>query len=225
MGPILVRFWDTMAILRGQNIDLEAQLYECTDLASSDLARSYDKTLYWIGRPLQWRHNRRNGVSNHQPHDCLLNRLFGRGSKKSYKTAKLRVTGLCVGNSPVNGEFPAQMASNAENVSIWWRHHDNLVGIGMFCGDPECRGQNRLGLTLQRLTMMAAAVRLYSVCGYICYEACLICRGFSSSTAKFGKSNFGLTLNSLKRLAHHDNWLDMCDIMTKTTRSLWLKRW
>ena len=37
---------------------------------------------------------------------------------------KLRVTGLCVGNSPVPGEFPAQMASNAENVSIWWRHHE-----------------------------------------------------------------------------------------------------
>ena len=35
----------------------------------------------------------------------------------------LRVTGLCAGNSPVTGEFPAQMASNAENVSIWWRHH------------------------------------------------------------------------------------------------------
>ena len=30
---------------------------------------------------------------------------------------------LCVGNSPGTGEFPAQMASNAENVSIWWRHH------------------------------------------------------------------------------------------------------
>ena len=26
--------------------------------------------------PLQWRHNERDGVSNHQPHDCLLNRLF-----------------------------------------------------------------------------------------------------------------------------------------------------
>ena len=25
---------------------------------------------------------------------------------------------------PVTGEFPAQMASNAENVSIWWRHHE-----------------------------------------------------------------------------------------------------
>ena len=24
---------------------------------------------------------------------------------------------------PVNGEFPAHMASKAENVSIWWRHH------------------------------------------------------------------------------------------------------
>ena len=36
---------------------------------------------------------------------------------------KLRVTGLCAVNSPKTDEFPAQMASNAENVSIWWRHH------------------------------------------------------------------------------------------------------
>ena len=27
------------------------------------------------------------------------------------------------GNSPMTGHFPAQMASSAENVSIWWRHH------------------------------------------------------------------------------------------------------
>ena len=39
------------------------------------------------------------------------------------ETSKLRATGLCEGNSPVTGEFPAQRASNAENVSIWWRHH------------------------------------------------------------------------------------------------------
>ena len=44
--------------------------------------------------------------------------------RRSKKTPKLRVTGLCEGNSPVTGEFPAQRASNAENVSIWWRHHD-----------------------------------------------------------------------------------------------------
>ena len=30
---------------------------------------------------------------------------------------------LCVWNSPLNGEFPAQRVSDAENVSIWWRHH------------------------------------------------------------------------------------------------------
>ena len=69
---------------------------------------------------LQWRHNWHNGVSNHQPHDCLRCRLF---SRRSYETSKLRVTGLCEGNSPMTGEFPAQRASNAEEVSIWWRHH------------------------------------------------------------------------------------------------------
>ena len=72
------------------------------------------------GISLQWRHNEHDGVSNRQPHHLLLNRLFRRRSKK---TSKLRVTGLCVGNLPVTGEFPAQMASNAENVSIWWRYH------------------------------------------------------------------------------------------------------
>ena len=74
----------------------------------------FDKTL-------QWRHNWCDSVSNHQPHDCSLNRLFRRRSKK---TSKLRVTGLCAGNSSGTGEFPAQMASYAENISIWWRHHD-----------------------------------------------------------------------------------------------------
>ena len=71
-------------------------------------------------KPLEWSHNGRDGVSNHQPCDCLLNRLFRR---RSMKISKLRVTGLCEGNSPVTGEFPSQRAINAENISIWWRHH------------------------------------------------------------------------------------------------------
>ena len=66
-------------------------------------------------------------TSNHQPHDCFLNRLFRHRLKKR---SKFRVTGLCAGNSPEAGEFPAQMASNAEgfhtmtslciNHSILW---------------------------------------------------------------------------------------------------------
>ena len=79
--------------------------------------------------PLEWRHNAHDGVSNHQPHDCLLSRLFRRRSKK---ISKLRVTGLCEGNSPVTGEFPAQRASNAENDSIWWRHHECHKGTLRF---------------------------------------------------------------------------------------------
>ena len=70
--------------------------------------------------PLHIRHNGRGGILNHQHHDCLLICLFCHRSKK---TSKLRVTGLCEGNSTVTGEFPAQRASNAKNGSIWWRHH------------------------------------------------------------------------------------------------------
>ena len=51
------------------------------------------------------------------------------------KTSKLRVTGLCEGNSPMTGEFPSQRASNAENVSIWGRHH---VEIWIYSAVPLC---------------------------------------------------------------------------------------
>ena len=72
-----------------------------------------------------WRHNGCDSVSNYQLHDSLLNRLFKR---RSTKTSKLRFTGLCAGNSPVTGEFPAQMVSKAKNVPMWWRHHQCTGG-------------------------------------------------------------------------------------------------
>ena len=71
------------------------------------------KQLLNHGSTLQCRHNERSGVSNHQPYDCLLSRLFMRRSKK---TSKLRVTNLCDGNSLVTGEFPAQRASTGKMV-------------------------------------------------------------------------------------------------------------
>ena len=94
---------------------------------------------------LLWRHNGHDGVSNHRRFDCLFNR-------RSQETSKLRVTGLCAGNSPVTGEFPAQMAINAENVPIWWRHHENMqviathlktnllrvINISSWCHDIFC---------------------------------------------------------------------------------------
>ena len=92
---------------------------------------------------LQWRHNGRDSVSNHQPHHCLLNGLLRHRSKK---TSKLRLTGLCAVNSPGTGEFPAQMASNAINVSIWWRH-PGLFGVR--CSDVAYAPQFVIKISLQ----------------------------------------------------------------------------
>ena len=103
------------------------------------LAIRYDGT-YWmnvslVSEPvhliaLHWRHNGRDVVSIHWRLDCLLSCLF---RCRSMKTSKFRVTGLCEGNPPVTGG----LASNAENVSIWWRHHGHswtpchLLGEGI----------------------------------------------------------------------------------------------
>ena len=60
----------------------------------------------------------------------------------------LHVTGLCAGNSPGTGEFPAQMASYAENVSIWWRHHEHKINSGNLSLDHT--GGNPLLCTFRR---------------------------------------------------------------------------
>ena len=74
---------------------------------------------------LLWCHNGCGSISNHQPYNYLLNGLL---RLRSLKTSKLYVTGLCEGNSPGTDEFLTQRASNAENISIWWCHHE-MVSI------------------------------------------------------------------------------------------------
>ena len=103
-------------------------------------------------RTLQWRHNGRDGVSNHQSHDFLLNCLFRPRLKK---TSKLRDTVLCGGNSPVTCEFPAQMASNAKNVSIGWRHHVSPTkrGSSIECLPTPWYHHNKSDLPLQPFDM------------------------------------------------------------------------
>ena len=64
-------------------------------------------------KTLQWRHDERDGVSNHRRLDCLLDHLFRHRLKK---TSKLHIRWLAF----VRG---IHRASNAENVSIWLRHH------------------------------------------------------------------------------------------------------
>ena len=90
---------------------------------------------------LQWRHNELTGVSNRRSLECLLIRLL-KGSL--IKISKLCVTGLCEGNSPVTGEFPAQRASNMGNVSIWWRHHDLRLEETCMASSSNCWCSNGL---------------------------------------------------------------------------------
>ena len=77
------------------------------------------------GIPLRWRHNERDIVSNHQPRECLLSRLIWRRSKK---TSKLCVIGLCAGNSPgpVNstrkGPVTRKMFPFDDVIMLWSNH-------------------------------------------------------------------------------------------------------
>ena len=59
--------------------------------------------LFEILWTLQWSHNERHGVSNHQHLDGLLGRLLRRTSKK---ISKLRVTSLCEGNPSLTSDSP-----------------------------------------------------------------------------------------------------------------------
>ena len=86
---------------------------------------------WWFEAPLRqlWRH--RNGV----PYNNFIKSAMwswitgvsivcsidgsGTDERKHQSSASLA---FCGGNSPT-GEFPTQKDSNAENVSIWWRHH------------------------------------------------------------------------------------------------------
>ena len=97
-------------------VNLRVIFCEVYNVTLSNIDKSHKTS-----KTLQWRHNGRDSAWNHQPHEWLLNRLFRRRSKK---TSKLYIADLGAGNSPETGEFPTQMASNAKNVSIWWRHHE-----------------------------------------------------------------------------------------------------
>ena len=78
--------------------------------------------------------------------------------RRSKKT--LRDTGLCEGNSPVTGELPAQRTSNAENVSIWWRHHIcldlNVLDIYISFKPQVISGQWDIWQLLRRLALRSA---------------------------------------------------------------------
>ena len=128
-----VSIWYKITIPSGVNCNWHQLGENCQVIAKTShiIASIRSVNLQVFMFKLHWRHNGHDGISNHQPHDCLLNRFLRRRSKK---IPKLRVTGLCgAGNSPVTGEFPSQMASNAKTNSIGWRHHASYHGWYLVC--------------------------------------------------------------------------------------------
>ena len=84
--------------------------------------------MMWKRFTLKRRHNESDGFSNHQPHDFLHNRLF---KAKVKETSKLRVTGLCEGNSPVTGEFQSPF----DDVTMTSPQSFPLPPVGPFTND------------------------------------------------------------------------------------------
>ena len=74
---------------RSIKFDVKLYLISCNSITENGFAFITCKAILHDRKlhSLQWRHNGCDGGSNHQPHNCLLNRLFGRTSKK---TSKLR---------------------------------------------------------------------------------------------------------------------------------------
>ena len=95
---------------------------------------------------------------------CLLNRLFRHSWRK---TLKLSVTGLCAGNSPVTGEFPAQRASHEEKcfhlrTSSWGNNSWNV-------GNMMCQNESSpLRITCEMLI---------SICPRAPPTALVVCAG------------------------------------------------
>ena len=73
---------------------------------------------------LQWRHNERDGGSIHQPHEFFYSTVYSDADQRKHQSSASLA--FVRGIHPGTGEFPEQMASNAENVSIRWHHHGSI---------------------------------------------------------------------------------------------------
>ena len=150
---------------------------------------------------LYWRHDERDGVSNHQRLNCLLNRLFRRRSKKA---SKLCVAGLCEGNSPVTGEFPAQRASNKENASIWWRHN-----VSQFLHDePMRKGLLRGFIVFLIQRPFAANITLNQVCNQLSETTLRCLKAFFTKPRQFSE----LAKDPARQYLCFHDWCVLCNL-------------
>ena len=117
--------------------------------------------------PLEWRHNERDGVSNHQPHDCLLTRLlFRRRLKKHQSSASLAfVRGIhrWPVNSPHKGPVTRKMFSLDDVILHWNFDYINYRGIDLVISLKQTRWSDFFHTTLMFKTFHGIAQRTFMI--------------------------------------------------------------
>ena len=113
VAPSCAGYW---SYILANGTDLVVSVLWCQNTFTNiQCSCCYEKIPSWF--TLRWRHKMASAITS-------VSIVY----QRSKKTSKFRVTGLWEGNSPVTGEFHAQRASNAKNVSIWWRYHELKQG-------------------------------------------------------------------------------------------------
>ena len=141
-------------------------------------------------KPLQWRHNGPDGVSNHQRLDCLLNRLFRR---KSIKTSLLRLLAFVRGiyRLPVNSPHKGQLRGKCSHLMTSSSHSRqgpfaafpvlSLHGESLWAGYPP----------VVIIITRDSEVILFSPCVFVCLFVCLfVCVCLCLSRCLSGRFNY-----------------------------------
>ena len=122
-AEVPVKFQSDQTIL---NTNLAAsRLYE---ILRKDVFSDIETGPWALLLTLQWRHNERDGVSNHWHLDCLLKRLFRCRSKK---TSKPRVASLCEGNHswiPLTKGSVTRKMFGFDDVIVTWINFNHSMG-------------------------------------------------------------------------------------------------
>ena len=118
--------------------------------------------MWGCNTPLQWRHDGRDSVSNHHPHDCLRNRLFRRKSKKA---SKLHVTDICVGNSPHKWPVTRKMFPFDDVIMSWLLHFYAFIwSIGHH--DKKERVLRKNKICMWQTSHISCQMHLFSILKY-----------------------------------------------------------
>ena len=132
--------------------------------------RSIFRQISWrILAALQWRHNERDGYSNHQPCDYLLNRLFRRRSKK---TSAFRLTCLCEGNPPMTDGSPHKRPVTRKMLPF-----DMASSWRVFLAAFNAPRVDRKFLVHGRLTVFRVAIGIRSIHNAACQTIIMCVKG------------------------------------------------